>query len=138
MYAVQHIDRLLTEAGIPFGSVSSPHSLESSDITGVRIDYAPEATAEQRAAGQAILDAFDPVVVARSARVAALRRESTARVEALGITIYDQINALRGRLTTDRVTAIDAAVTSARADFLAAKASVNAASTIEEVEAVDL
>ena len=50
--SVSWLDAELKAAGVPIIGVSSDP---------LRIQHAPEATADQREAGQAILDAFDPL-----------------------------------------------------------------------------
>ena len=95
-------------------------------------------SAEQQAQAQAILDTYDPVDAAKDTRLIALRKATTKAVEALGVTVYDQINAIRGRVPQARADQIDEQVTAERNRYIAAKAEVEAATTIEEVEAVDL
>lgn len=72
--------------------IASVAPLVGLSLDSLRIDYAPEATAEQRAAAQAILDAFDPAQA--QAEVEAEETAERARQEWLK-TAKSEVDALK-------------------------------------------
>lgn len=128
----------LVSAGVPVVGVSSGQPGSSAaDPALVRIDYAPEATAEQVAQGEAVRAGLTVITVAKAEKIQALRVQTKALIFATADD-SDQRNAALGLLPPAQVDAIKAEIQARRADYQAARDRVNAAATVEDVEAVEL
>ena len=141
----EELSQQLTSAGIPIVGVSSGAARKDLDTLTLadqaeflRIDYAPNATPEQIAAGVQILADFDPLDAVRAHKRAELRRETTAALESAGHDVFAQLNALAGRYSAGKAATIKAAVDAAYTDYTAAKAAVDSATTQAEIEGVTL